>query len=202
MLGGAVAAAAEPSASPVTMNQDLVSQIKDDLKDFEIGDVKFITIPPCGAGSRHLIFDESRSIKNQSQQEAGRAVDRAREVHDRLIATPFENPAGARYLDETGVFRSRSGRPRKTTPIRSCGATAFGATPVQLNCPAGYAHRIEWRRSATSDADGGSALNLWRHGVFTSRQIRLRMIGSMPASCRSSAIGHRSASASCYRRRR
>lgn len=101
----------------VTMNQQLIEQIKDDLSDFDVAGVDFMTYAEVRkyerehAGYDAVIFDESQSIKNLDSQQGGAANDMLQKSKFAVFssATPFENPVEAQYLEPTGIFDSAGG---------------------------------------------------------------------------------------------
>lgn len=155
----------------VTLRKELITQIKQDLKDYGIGDVEFITYaemkdrPPVA--SDVLIFDEAHAIKNLS----GEGSEQAKKAQEWILktkfpvlstATPFENPVQAAYLANTRIFDPFNG-------FRDF-ALAYGATPVK----SGDGTILVWKRTNTSDSDQVAARNYFKkEGIFTARKTRL-----------------------------
>lgn len=97
----------------VTMNQDLIAQIKADLKEFGVDDVEFKTYSELStkgggvdASGAVLIFDESHNVKNAASARGGLAQGLMGQAEFTVLAsaTPFENPVQAGYLGSTGIF--------------------------------------------------------------------------------------------------
>jgi hypothetical protein len=186
VLGGAIRelrAAGAKTFTYVTKSKDLIEQIQHNLKDFDIGDVKFLTyttlrdVPP--EASDVLIFDESHEVKNAKGSVQGkRAADWMAQARFTIAssATPFENPAQAEYLDATHVFDRPFGTEANDyEDAFTRFAKAFGAQIEEFKLPNGrIASRPVWYRTATSDADSAAARQwLTREGGFSSRRIRL-----------------------------
>jgi len=181
VLGGAMRELRRQGAKKivyVTLNNDLVSQIRNDLAAFAIGDVQFITYDklrktePFAVDA--IIFDEAQKIKNV--EEGGSAVAIAAQgwVDEAKFtiyasATPAENPVQMEYIATTGLLKPLVGDEFWKF------AAAFGATPLRRKDGAGNIYYdIEWRRTLTSDADAAAAREwLRKQGVYTSRRIRL-----------------------------
>jgi len=155
----------------VTLRKELITQIKQDLKDYDIGDVNFITYAEMkdrpAEASDVLIFDEAHAIKNLSgdgSEQAKKAQEWMSQTKFPVLstATPFENPVQAAYLASTGIFESFGGFKNF--------ALAYGATSVN----AGNDTILVWRRTNTSDADQVAARNFFKkEGIFTARKTRL-----------------------------
>jgi hypothetical protein len=155
----------------VTLRKELITQIKQDLKDYGIGDVEFITYAEMkdrpAKGSDVLIFDEAHAIKNLSgegSEQAKKAQEWIKQTKFPILstATPFENPVQAAYLAGTGVFEPFGGFQDF--------ALAYGATKVK----SGDDTILVWKRTNTSDADQVAARNFFKkEGVFTARKTRL-----------------------------
>jgi N12 class adenine-specific DNA methylase len=157
----------------VTLRKELISQIKEDLKDYEIGDVRFITYPEMRTAdvieSDVLIFDEAHSVKNvavgdEGAQQAKSAAQWIRNTKMAIVstATPFENPVQAEYLEPTRIFEAFGGFENF--------ALAFGARKQNL----GDEEILIWRRNPYSDEDAKAARDYFvKEGVFTSRPTRL-----------------------------
>lgn len=155
----------------VTLRKELITQIKQDLKDYGIGDVEFITYAEMkdrpAVESDVLIFDEAHAIKNLSgdgSEQAKKAQEWISQTKFPVLstATPFENPVQAAYLANTGIFDPFGGFKNF--------ALAYGATPVK----SGNDTILVWKRTNTSDADQVAARNFFKkEGVFTARKTRL-----------------------------
>jgi hypothetical protein len=155
----------------VTLRKELITQIKQDLKDYEIGDVNFITYAEMkdrpAEASDVLIFDEAHAIKNLS----GEGSEQAKKGQEWILktkfpvlstATPFENPVQAAYLANTRIFDPFNG-------FKDF-ALAYGATPVKTE----NGTLLVWKRTNTSDADQVAARNFFKkEGIFTARKTRL-----------------------------
>jgi hypothetical protein len=155
----------------VTLRKELITQIKQDLKDYGIGDVEFITYAEMkdrpAKASDVLIFDEAHAIKNLSgdgSEQAKKAQEWMSQTKFPVLstATPFENPVQAAYLASTGIFEPFDGFKNF--------ALAYGATSVNI----GNDTILVWKRTNTSDADQVAARNFFRkEGIFTARKTRL-----------------------------
>ena len=155
----------------VTLRKELITQIKQDLKDYDIGDVNFITYAEMkdrpAEASDVLIFDEAHAIKNLS----GEGSEQAKKGQEWILktkfpvlstATPFENPVQAAYLANTRIFDPFNG-------FKDF-ALAYGATPVKTE----NGTLLVWKRTNTSDSDQVAARNFFKkEGVFTARKTRL-----------------------------
>ena len=120
VLGGAIREMRAKGAKSfvyVTMNTDLIDQIKKDLADFGIQDVQFHTYSemstkpinlPDGAV---LIFDEAHNVKNEDSSRGGVAQGMMGRAKFTIFAsaTPFENPVEAGYVAGTGIFNQMGG---------------------------------------------------------------------------------------------
>jgi hypothetical protein len=158
----------------VTLNRGLIKQIQQDLKNYNIGDVKFITYSEmkdlAPEESDVLIFDEAHAIKNLT----GSGSDQAKKAQDWIqqtgfpvfsTATPFENPTQTAYLLNTGIFDSFNGDYKQF-------AAAYGATPYRGKD--GQIARTVWLPTKTNEQDQIAARNFFRkEGIFTARKTRL-----------------------------
>lgn len=97
----------------LTMNQNLIAQIKDNLKEYGVEHVKFHTYSELGAGDVEvnygktiLLADESHNISNTTSKRGDRGQSLLSSVAFSALAsaTPFKNPVDAKYLDATGLF--------------------------------------------------------------------------------------------------
>jgi hypothetical protein len=151
----------------------LIKQIQQDLKNYNIGDVKFITYSEmkdlAPEESDVLIFDEAHAIKNL----AGAGSEQAKKAQEWIqqtkfpifsTATPFENPTQTAYLLNTGIFDSFNGDYKQF-------AAAYGATPIKKD---GQVVRTVWLPTKTNEQDQIAARNFFRkEGIFTARKTRL-----------------------------
>ncbi len=158
----------------VTLNQGLIKQIKQDLKAYNIGPVKFITYSEMkdlpAEDSDVIIFDEAHAIKNL----AGSGSEQAKKAQEWILktkfpifstATPFENPTQTAYLLNTGIFDSFNGDYKQF-------AAAYGATPYRGKD--GQIARTVWLPTKTNEQDQIAARNFFRkEGIFTARKTRL-----------------------------
>lgn len=158
----------------VTLNRGLIKQIQQDLKAYNIGDVKFITYSEMKdlpvEESDVIIFDEAHAIKNL----AGSGSEQAKKAQEWILktkfpifstATPFENPTQTAYLLNTGIFDSFNGDYKQF-------AAAYGATPIKGE--GGQVVRTVWLPTKTNEQDQIAARNFFRkEGIFTARKTRL-----------------------------
>lgn len=157
----------------VTLNRGLIKQIKQDLKSYNIGDVKFITYSEmkdlAPEESDVLIFDEAHAIKNLTgagSEQAKKAQEWIQQTKFPIFstATPFENPTQTAYLLNTGIFDSFNGDYKQF-------AAAYGATPIKKD---GQVVRTVWLPTKTNEQDQIAARNFFRkEGIFTARKTRL-----------------------------
>ena len=97
----------------VTMNNQLIKQIKKDLTSFDIDNVDFKTYAKMRKEKSGeydvVIFDEAHNIKNLNSQNGKKAINLINKSKFAIFAsaTPFENPIEAGYLSATGVFGSQ-----------------------------------------------------------------------------------------------
>jgi hypothetical protein len=158
----------------VTLNKGLIKQINQDLKDYGIGDVRFITYSEMkelpAEESDVLIFDEAHAIKNltgSGSEQAKKAQDWIQQTGFPVFstATPFENPTQTAYLLNTGIFDSFNGDYKQF-------AAAYGATPYRGKD--GQIARTVWLPTKTNEQDQIAARNFFRkEGIFTARKTRL-----------------------------
>lgn len=158
----------------VTLNRGLIKQIQQDLKAYNIGDVKFITYSEMKdlpvEESDVIIFDEAHAIKNL----AGSGSEQAKKAQEWILktkfpifstATPFENPTQTAYLLNTGIFNSFNGDYKQF-------AAAYGAAPIKGE--GGQVVRTVWLPTKTNEQDQIAARNFFRkEGIFTARKTRL-----------------------------
>ena len=178
VLGGSIRELRDAGAKKivyVTLRNELITQIKQDLAQYGIDGVQFMTYPKMRETPPEdtdvVIFDEAHFIKNvgtgdEGAQQAAKAAQWIRRAKFTILssATPFENPVQAQYLEPTGVFDDAFGGFDNF-------AMAYGATKIELkNGPTVLA----WKRTQTSDADQKAARQFFvKEGVYTSRRIRL-----------------------------
>ena len=97
----------------VTMNTDLIDQLKRDLADYGLEGVEFYTYAkmPADAEGAAVIFDEAHNVKNPASKRGGRAASLMAQSRFAVFssATPFENPVQAVYLGPTGIFDKLGG---------------------------------------------------------------------------------------------
>lgn len=102
----------------VTMNTDLIAQIKRDLADYGVDDVSFHTYSEMSnkgfdTQDAILIFDEAHNIKNVGAETArankGQELIALSKFPIFASATLYENPVEARYLAATSLFDSVGG---------------------------------------------------------------------------------------------
>ena len=158
----------------VTLNRGLIKQIQQDLKNYNIGDVKFITYSEmknlAPEESDVLIFDEAHAIKNLTgagSEQAKKAQEWIQQTKFPIFstATPFENPTQTAYLLNTGIFDSFNGDYKQF-------AAAYGATPIKDQN--GQVVRTAWFPTKTNEQDQIAARNFFRkEGIFTARKTRL-----------------------------
>lgn len=176
VLGGAIRELQRAGAKRivyVTLRSELIAQIKNDLKDYGIEGVEFITYPAMrtlpSKDTDALIFDEAHSIKNVGKEDGAAQAKKAAEWIQKSkftvlsTATPFENPVQAAYLEATGVFDRDFGSFKDFALAYGANLRTFGEQEVFV-----------WQRTSTSDRDAKAAREYFRKdGVFTSRRIRL-----------------------------
>ena len=121
VLGGAIRELRESGVKKfvyVTMNKDLITQIKKDLNEYGVEDVSFYTYSALSksVGSGDLdgavvIFDETHNIKNpdSARGKAGAEFIENAKFSIFASATPFENPVEAGYLAPSGLFDRAGG---------------------------------------------------------------------------------------------
>lgn len=100
----------------LTINQDLIEQIKNDLKDYDISGTHFMTYAGLSGNEtlpdefQHrnyiLIADETQNLKNtaSSRGDRGQGIMRGASFSILASATPFDDPSQASYIDATSVF--------------------------------------------------------------------------------------------------
>lgn len=165
----------------VTMNLDLIDQIKKDLKEYGVNDVQFVTY--AGMRTRAMqkpyetdviIFDEAHNIKKIEEAAVAKiAQDWIAKTKMTILssATPYENPTQLAYLSPTGIFDSFGGF---INFAAAYGAKITGAkaTPDKPNPK----QKAYWKRDQFSDNNTAAAQAYLRKlGIFTQRQIRLPM---------------------------
>jgi hypothetical protein len=179
VLGGAIKelrAAGVKSFRYVTMNQDLITQLKRDLKAFGLHDVEFVTYSDLSLRRKKkipieevdvTIFDESHNIKNRDTARGKLAQDMIADSKFTVFAsaTPFENPVEAKYLEPTGIF-DQFGSFEEW-------AGMYGATLSEWTDYSGKVHlTARWTAGRTQD---GIAARQWffRNGLMSNRTVKL-----------------------------
>ena len=160
----------------VTDNQELIRQAQKDLRDYEIGAVRFMTYNRLRSAKPHdtevIIFDEAQRVKNVKEGSDGAAQAKAAAEWMKLTkftvmasGTPYENPVEMKFLGPTGVFTDIFGEFKNF-------AAAFGA--VVIRDKEGLIKGVQWSPSATSEEDAKAAnAYLNKLGIYVSRKIRL-----------------------------
>ena len=174
VLGAAIRELRERGARKivyVTLRRELIDQIKEDLADFGLQGVEFVTYTglrdAAPRDSDVLIFDEAHYVKHNYDSKQGKQAQqwmkRAR-FTIMASATPYENPVQMRYLEATGIFRELGGFPGF--------AGAFGATIGRAKD--GTLGTPTWRKTKTFEADSLAAREYIRKlGIFTQRPMQL-----------------------------
>ena len=95
----------------VTEKQPLIDQLRNDLKDFGIDNVEFITYAKLRQGRADitdgvLILDEAHNAKNPDSAQGKTVAGLLNQAKFTVFAsaTPFENVVEAQYLEPTGIF--------------------------------------------------------------------------------------------------
>lgn len=182
VLGGAIKELRERGQKKfvyVTMNQDLIEQIKRDLAPYDLEGVTFSTYAdlstkgaPDTSGAV-LIADEAHNLKNfegASRGKTGQDIMAQAKMTILSSATPYENPAQAGYLDATGVFEPAGGF--------QDWAEAYGATKVITSFTDKFGRAMErisiqWRGAGKKE--NGKAAREWlaKQGILTQRAMRI-----------------------------
>jgi hypothetical protein len=162
----------------VTQSQDLIGQIKDNLKSYDIGEVQFVTYAQMDADVRDgvLIFDEAHNVKNVADQ-TGRAVEGQRMMQAAKMtifasATPFQNPVEAAYLAGTGVFNASDGFIdwAKAYGSFTQKITFFNPKTKQQQT----VEKLYWVSTPERKKDGAAARNWFlKQGVMTQRAMKI-----------------------------
>lgn len=169
----------------VTMNTQLISQVKQDLKEYGIeANVEFVTYAglrdgKLGDGKPNnpyqktdvLVFDEAHNIKNLRTSDVAKiAQDLIAKTRMSILAsaTPYENPTQMRYLEPTGIFEPFGGY--------AYFAGAYGAQ-VQFT-PKGdiNANSVIWVRDNVGYSDFNAAAAreyINKLGIYSQRNIQL-----------------------------
>lgn len=181
VLGGAIRELRSKGAGPfvyVTMNQDLIEQIKKDLADYGVSDVRFHTYSeastkgidvPKGAV---LIFDEAHNVKNADSERGSKGQSMMGNAKFTIFAsaTPFENPVQAGYLAGTGIFNDVGGH------VEWGKAYGAGVRKWKEMTPYGMVEKeaLIWNGGKLED---GLAARQWfvRQGIMVTRPMRLPM---------------------------
>lgn len=199
VLGGAIRelrASGVKEFTYVTMNKDLIAQIKRDLADYGIEGVNFHTYSELSGdkikapNNGVLIFDEAHNIKNMdgtsARAMAAQGIMRDTKFTIFASATPFENPVEATYMGATGMFDSVPGieRPKGRAIIvggdspTETWAKIYGASVRRLfegmegKRPT-YREIVYW--PPRGDARDGAAARDWllKQGIMTQRQMKI-----------------------------
>jgi hypothetical protein len=182
VLGAAIReliAAGAKKINYITLNENLIEQIKADLAEYGIQDVSFYTydsIKKKDVGeSDVLIFDEGHAIKN-----IGKGTGRAKKGENLIrrskftlvsSATPFENPLEVEYLDAAGVFDDKNEFPEGFDDfVLAFGGYVFSVTDSRGNTVS----KLEFARSKGSNEDLMQAREFFRkRGMLTTRRTKL-----------------------------
>lgn len=152
----------------ITMNKDLIAQVKNDLAEFDIEHVNFQTYSALGSGevARHSIVlaDESHNIANPTSNRglAGADLLGASDFSVLASATPFKNPAHAAYIESTGLF----GHLGFSNGFEGF-AKRFGVVVNKF----GQAKSYQW----SGDNESGKKFREWftKQGLITQRAMEL-----------------------------
>lgn len=185
VLGGAIRelrARGETRFVYVTMNTDLIAQIKRDLADYGVHDVDFHTYSELSAkgfdtAGAVLIFDEAHNVKN-----VGAETARANKAQDLIAAskmtlfasaTLFENPVEARYLAPTGVFDSVGGF---NEWAKMYGASVKTRKFYNPNIGREQTEEIIYWAGGSAKKKDAAAARAWlfKKGVMTQRAMRIQ----------------------------
>jgi len=182
VLGGAIREMRSKGATSfvyVTMNTDLIDQIKKDLEAFGIQDVQFHTYNelsnkgvnlPTGSV---LIFDEAHSVKNEDSSRGGVGQDMMGRAKFTIFAsaTPFENPVEAGYFAGTGIFNQMGGH---TEFAKAYGANVRKVKGYDKNGNEIVKEYVYWTAGKLED---GMAARQWftRQGIMITRPMQLPM---------------------------
>jgi len=174
VLGAAIRELRERGARKivyVTIREELFDQIKEDLADFGLQGVEFVTYTglrdAAPRDSDVLIFDEAHYVKRDYDSQQGKqAKEWMKRTRFTIMAsaTPYENPVEMRYLEATGIFKDFGGFPGF--------AGAFGATIGRAKD--GTLGTPTWRKTKTLEMDSVAAREYIRKlGIFTQRPMQL-----------------------------
>jgi hypothetical protein len=149
VLGGAIKELARMGVRKFiynTMNQRLIKQIQNDLKDYGIENVEFMSYAQSrkrgvSAKDAVIIYDESQNVANvgSNQGKAAQALMAEGRFTIFASATPFKNPVHAEYLDAAGMFESVGGHKEW--------AKMYGAETVRVDdpySPDGFKEQLRW----------------------------------------------------------
>ncbi len=185
VLGGAIrdilATGKTKRAIYVTMNQDLIEQIKDNLKEYGIGKVEFATYADLSnkAGEIDttgalLILDESHKTKNVESKSGveGAAMVAKAAFTIYSSATPYENPVQAGYLAPTGLFNEVGGH---VEWAKIYGAAVRKRKVYNPKTGRGEIEEEVYWISSKEAAQNAKAAKRWleKKGVFVQRPIKL-----------------------------
>jgi len=182
----------------VTQNQDLVSQVQNNLADYGLEGVEFVTYtkartaPPSTSGAV-LLLDEAHSAKNLDR-ETGKKLSSMVQSSDFTVyatATPFENVTEAEYIGYSGIFddlKVQFDRPSNKPggrPFRNelygfkawawmFGANVYFVKQEDRNGETRFVPVVWWDKQQTSEEDQLAA-NEWlkKRGVYVQRPMAL-----------------------------
>lgn len=180
VLGGIIRELREKGVTKfvyVTQSEDLIEQIKRDLKAYGVDGVQFVTYAKMQSDPTDgvLIFDEAHNIKNVADgtQRATQGQSLMGEARFTVFAsaTPFQNPVEAAYLAGTGVFENAGGFNDWTK--------AYGAAvrKIKFRDQRGNTQTKEivyWPPGGGKKKDGAAARQWFiRQGVMTQRAMKI-----------------------------
>ena len=189
VLGGVIREISKRDNAPriiyVTQNQELIGQVRKDLKEYGVTDVEFVTYavirkkPPDAQGAV-VLFDEAHTAKNLHKRTGQAAEEMAKKAKFSVYAsaTPFENVTEAAYLEASGLFEgieavkpAASGVPETTLSGFAAWAWMFGAS-VQRRGKGALA--VYWGKGK-SEAAAQILANEWleKRGVYVHRPMVL-----------------------------
>ncbi len=153
----------------ITQSEDLILQIKRDLKDYGVDDVNFITYAGLSAGRSTinydtiLLTDECHNIENMNSARGrqGQELFAKAKFVVPTSATPFDNPLKMQYLAASGLFESEG------FEGFSDWASLFGVNCRKIN----GVEVFSWRGTP----EQGKLARQWmfNRGMMTSRPIKL-----------------------------
>ncbi|MCW2240712.1 DEAD/DEAH box helicase family protein [Azospirillum canadense] len=184
VLGGAIRELREAGQERfvyLTLNTDLIEQIKRDLAPYGLDGVSFHTYAelsnaksaPIDVHDTVVLADEAHNLKNvaASRGQKGQDLLRAARMTIAASATPFENPIEARYLAATGVFDSVGGF---ETWAKMYGAAQKSRTFINARTGREQTETIAYWPSNASKADGKAARDWFMaRGIMTQRAMQI-----------------------------